>query len=209
MDDIMKHEYSERFDTLQKNHVKVACYKYEAARVNFGSGRFDALATAELCLGAFKKDHNKEHLLDAANYLMFRYMYPILSPTLLTHTFTPYHIPATIFLIRSTQSLSHSTISAQKIPAIAAISGHYLYIFHEAHITSQYIYLVNFHRIFKYEIGMFRHTDTPQLCCIIISYEINNVLHQSNADNYLAVPFCFYQLQHTIIPYHEAAIFCS
>ena len=30
------------------------------------------------CTGnVFKKDHNTEHLVDAANYLMFRYMYPM------------------------------------------------------------------------------------------------------------------------------------
>ena len=31
----------------------------------------------ELCLDAFKKDGNTEHLVDAANYLMFRFMYPL------------------------------------------------------------------------------------------------------------------------------------
>lgn len=31
----------------------------------------------KLGLEAFKKDHNTEHLVDAANYLMFRYMYPM------------------------------------------------------------------------------------------------------------------------------------
>ena len=36
----------------------------------------DALKTAEMCLEAFKRDHNTEHLVDAANYLMFRFMYP-------------------------------------------------------------------------------------------------------------------------------------
>ena len=52
-------------------------HKYGPARDNFGSGRVDAIKTAELCLEAFKKDHNTEHLVDAANYLMFRYMYPM------------------------------------------------------------------------------------------------------------------------------------
>ena len=74
---VLNHEYSEEFDRLRKNRVEVAFYKYGAARDNFGSGRVDALATAELCLEAFKKDKNTEHLLDAANYLMFRYMYPL------------------------------------------------------------------------------------------------------------------------------------
>ena len=77
MNDIITREYSEKFDKLRKNRVETAFYKYGAARDNFGSGRVDALATAELCIEAFKKDKNLEHLADAANYLMFRYMYPM------------------------------------------------------------------------------------------------------------------------------------
>lgn len=77
MDDILKREYSQRFDKERQNRVQVSYYKYGPARDNFGSGRVDALATAERCIEAFKKDHNSEHLVDAANYLMFRYMYPL------------------------------------------------------------------------------------------------------------------------------------
>lgn len=69
-------EYSEDFDRLRKNRVEVSYYKYGPARENFGGGRVDALATAERCIEAFKKDGNTEHLVDAANYLMFRFMYP-------------------------------------------------------------------------------------------------------------------------------------
>lgn len=77
MDDILKREYSQKFDKERQNRVMVSFYKYGPARDNFGSGRVDALATAERCIDAFKKDHNSEHLIDAANYLMFRYMYPL------------------------------------------------------------------------------------------------------------------------------------
>lgn len=70
-------DYSEQFDKERRYRVQVSFYKYGSARDNFGSGRVDALATAELCIEAFKKDHNTEHLVDAANYLMFRYMYPM------------------------------------------------------------------------------------------------------------------------------------
>lgn len=70
-------QYSEQFDKERKYRVEISFYKYGSARDNFGSGRVDALATAERCLDAFKKDHNTEHLVDAANYLMFRYMYPM------------------------------------------------------------------------------------------------------------------------------------
>ena len=70
-------EYSEEFDRLRKNRVEVAFYKYGPARKNFGEGRVDAIATSYRCLDAFEKDHNLEHLLDAANYLMFRFMFPM------------------------------------------------------------------------------------------------------------------------------------
>lgn len=70
-------DYSEEFDRLRKNRVAVSFYKYGSARDNFGGGRVDAIATAELCIEAFKKDHNTEHLVDVANYMMFRYMYPM------------------------------------------------------------------------------------------------------------------------------------
>lgn len=73
----MSENYSAEFDKLRKNRVAVSSMKYGPAKKNFGEGRVDAIATAELCLEAFKKDHNTEHLVDAANYLMFRYMYPL------------------------------------------------------------------------------------------------------------------------------------
>ena len=76
MSDVLKREYSDQFDKERKHRVEVSYYKYGPARDNFGGGRVDAIETAELCLEAFKKDKNTEHLVDAANYLMFRYMYP-------------------------------------------------------------------------------------------------------------------------------------
>lgn len=74
----LESEYSIEFDKLRKNRVEVSFFfKYGSARKNFGEGRVDALVTAELYIEAFKKDHNSEHLVDTANYLMFRYMYPM------------------------------------------------------------------------------------------------------------------------------------
>ena len=76
MSEILRREYSEQFDKERKYRVEVSYHKYGPARDNFGGGRVDAIKTAELCLDAFKKDKNTEHLVDAANYLMFRFMYP-------------------------------------------------------------------------------------------------------------------------------------
>lgn len=74
--EVLKREYSDKFDNERKHRVEVSYYKYGPARDNFGAGRVDALETAKLCIEAFEKDHNTEHLVDAANYLMFRFMYP-------------------------------------------------------------------------------------------------------------------------------------
>lgn len=77
MEKLLESEYSETFDKERKHKVEISYFKYGPARKNFGEGRVDALETAELCLEAFKRDHNTEHLVDAANYLMFRYMFPL------------------------------------------------------------------------------------------------------------------------------------
>lgn len=77
MNDVLKTEYSESFDKERRARVEVAFYKYGSARKNFAEGRVDALATCERCIEAFKRDHNLEHLVDAANYLMFRFKYPM------------------------------------------------------------------------------------------------------------------------------------
>ena len=76
-EDILKSEYSEEFDRKRKNRDAVSYYKYGPARKNFGEGRVDALETGKRCLDAVEKDNNLEHLVDAANYLMFRYKYPM------------------------------------------------------------------------------------------------------------------------------------
>ena len=75
--DILKQEYCEDADTIRKAMVLASFYKYGPAKKNFAEGRVDAFKSAEECMAAFKKDKNTEHLLDAMNYLMFRYMYPL------------------------------------------------------------------------------------------------------------------------------------
>lgn len=75
--DIAK-EYNDRFDQLRKNRVEVSCYKYGPAAINFGRHYVDALGSMEKCVAKYKDTGNKEYLCDAANYLMFEFMYPSL-----------------------------------------------------------------------------------------------------------------------------------
>lgn len=69
-------EYSEKFDELRKNRVEVSFHKYGPARKNFATGNVNALETMKLCVDKYKYTGNTEYLVDAANYLMFEFMYP-------------------------------------------------------------------------------------------------------------------------------------
>ena len=69
-------EYSEHFDKLRKNRVEVSFHKYGTAKKNFGDHLVNALKTMQMCVDKYKSTGNTEYLCDAANYLMFEFMYP-------------------------------------------------------------------------------------------------------------------------------------
>ena len=72
----LEDEYSLQFDELRKNRVEMSFYKYGPVRKNYGTGNVQALPTAQLCLEKYKETGNTEYLCDAANYLMFEFMFP-------------------------------------------------------------------------------------------------------------------------------------
>lgn len=69
-------EYSDRFDELRQNRVEMSFYKYGSAAINFGDKLVNALETHNLCIKKYLETGNTEYLCDAANYLMFEFMYP-------------------------------------------------------------------------------------------------------------------------------------
>ena len=73
---ILKTEYSERFDDIRKGLVMQSYYKYGKASRNFSTGNVDALGCMKKCLAKFEETGNTEYLADLANYCMFRYMWP-------------------------------------------------------------------------------------------------------------------------------------
>lgn len=73
---MISEEYSERFDELRKNRVEVSFFKYGPSRKNFKSGNVRAIPTMEKCIEKYYSTGNTEYLVDAANYLMFEFMYP-------------------------------------------------------------------------------------------------------------------------------------
>lgn len=72
----MPKEYCDRFDELRQNRVALSYYKYGTAVDNFGMGLVNALDSHDLCIKKYLATGNTEYLCDAANYLMFEFMYP-------------------------------------------------------------------------------------------------------------------------------------
>lgn len=69
-------EYSTRFDELRLNRVKTSFHKYGSVERNYKTGNVKALPTALLCIEKYNSTGNTEYLVDAANYIMFEFMYP-------------------------------------------------------------------------------------------------------------------------------------
>lgn len=69
-------EYSDKFDELRQNRVAVSFHKYGTAKDNFGMKLVNALESHDLCVKKYIETGNTEYLCDAANYLMFEFMYP-------------------------------------------------------------------------------------------------------------------------------------
>lgn len=72
----MPKEYSDTFDQLRQNRVEMSFYKYGPAEINYKKKLVDALRSVDLCIDKYKRTGNTEYLCDAANYLMFEFMYP-------------------------------------------------------------------------------------------------------------------------------------
>jgi len=79
-------EYSLSFDELRKNRVSVSSHKYGSAKINFGKRLVNALDSAALCIKKYMDTHNTEYLCDAANYIMFEFMYPCFDDAFFTAT---------------------------------------------------------------------------------------------------------------------------
>ena len=76
LDDILKSDYSQKFDEIRKSLVQQSHFKYGKASRNFATGNVDALGCMKKCLAKFEETGNTEYLADLANYAMFRYMWP-------------------------------------------------------------------------------------------------------------------------------------
>ena len=72
---ILSRDFSESFVTKMKNAILTSHYKY-----GFASKTYPELAQARKCieerLELYNKTHNKEYLVDIANFAMLEFLYP-------------------------------------------------------------------------------------------------------------------------------------
>ena len=76
VEEILKSEYSKKFDEIRKASMVQSFFKYGPARKNYINGNCNALASMENCIKKYQDTGNTEYLTDAANYLMLEFMYP-------------------------------------------------------------------------------------------------------------------------------------
>lgn len=75
--DILKTEYSEKFDEIRKDMMCVSYYKYGAMKENYKQHKtIDAIGSLEKRLKKYKETGNTEFLADIANFAMIEFMYP-------------------------------------------------------------------------------------------------------------------------------------
>lgn len=75
--DILKTEYSERFDTLRKAAMETSYHKYGPLKKNYEEyACMDAVGNLKRRLEEYEKTGNTEFLVDVANFAMIEFMYP-------------------------------------------------------------------------------------------------------------------------------------
>ena len=77
-EEILKRDFSEAFVLKMKNAIETSHYKY-----GWASKTYPELAQAHKCidqrLDMYRKTHNKEYLIDIANFAMLEFLYPTFS----------------------------------------------------------------------------------------------------------------------------------
>ena len=77
---ILKRDFSEEFVTKMKNAIEMSHYKY-----GYMCNTYPELAQAYKCiqerLNMYLKTHNKEYLVDIANFAMIEFKYPSFEDT--------------------------------------------------------------------------------------------------------------------------------
>ena len=89
IEDILKTEYSERFDKIRKDMMVMSYYKHGPMKENYDKFKcMDALGNIEKRIQKYKETGNTEFLADVANFAMIEFMYPSIEGARYTPTDT-------------------------------------------------------------------------------------------------------------------------
>ena len=87
IEEILKTEYSTRFDEIRKNMMIVSYFKYGSMKENYEKFKcMDALGNIEKRIQKYKETGNTEFLADVANFAMIEFMYPSIAGAKYTPT---------------------------------------------------------------------------------------------------------------------------
>ena len=76
-EDILRTEYSEKFDNIRKNMMIVSYYKYGPLKDNYGKYKcMNAIENLKIRLQKYLDTGNTEYLADVANFAMLEFMNP-------------------------------------------------------------------------------------------------------------------------------------
>lgn len=76
-EEILKTEWSDRFEKLRKDAMETSYYKYGPARINYGVNKsLDVVENIKKRLQKYEETGNTEMLVDIANFAMLEFMYP-------------------------------------------------------------------------------------------------------------------------------------
>ena len=76
-EEVLKTEYSERFDKIRKDMMVMSYYKYGPLRENYEKFKcMDAIGNIKKRLQKYEETGNTEFLADIANFAMIEFMYP-------------------------------------------------------------------------------------------------------------------------------------
>lgn len=76
-DELLKTQYSEKFDDIRKKMMVTSYYKFGDVRQNYKVvGGLQAIASLKAKLEEYEATGNTEFLADVANFAMIEFMYP-------------------------------------------------------------------------------------------------------------------------------------
>ena len=88
-EEILKTEYSTRFDDLRKKAMENSYYKYGPLKKNYSDYKcMDAVGNIRKRLEKYLETGNTEFLVDVANFAMIEFMYPQVPGAKYQETFT-------------------------------------------------------------------------------------------------------------------------